>query len=151
MSNSAAGCGLLHAWQSYQCELLGLLKLLKTAVTEMQLHRGETSVQGWIKHIQTLEGVLTLPCFSLYRIFISSSEQNKQPRTQKGKPMHDVSSECLLLPLPFCYGADWELPGTKICFLPILTCISVSFLTQSWCIGTLLIQLFLGNFGAPSV
>lgn len=88
--------------QSYQCELPGLLKYLSTAVTEMQLHRGETSVQSWIKHIQTLEGVLTLPYFSPYNIFISSSEQTNN--IKKGKSTHDVSSGCLLFPFPLLLG-----------------------------------------------
>jgi len=117
----------------------------------MQLHRGETSLQGWIKHIQTLEGVLTLPYFSPFKIFTTASEQ-KQTNKQQKKP-----NTCTMFLLQVCFfpsvtghrGNCLTQPGIG-CLL-ILTCISVFFLIQPPCIGNLLIQLFLGDFGAPSV
>lgn len=103
---------------------------------EVQLHRGETSLQRWIKQVQTLEGVLTLPYFSPHSIFTTSSEQNKRI-TEKGQ----LSSGYLLLPLPSVpgqSGAAWHQD-----LLSADTQISASFLIWSWWRGNLNFQLLL--------
>lgn len=90
------GCGLwLPTPQSCRGEARALLQHPRNAAAL----RGNSSAE-LDEPVQTLEGVLTLPDFSPYRIFITHSQQNKEI-TGKGE------FSAGLLPLP-------SVPGTRI-------------------------------------
>lgn len=82
-----AGCGFSHIRAAGQNFL--------HCCRSQEMHWGESSVQSWRKQVQTLEGVLTLPYFSPYRIVIPRSEPNKQI-TEKC----ELCPGYLFLPLP---------------------------------------------------
>lgn len=127
-------CRICRLWllthQSCWGELPALLQNCRTAAPLR-----ETPLQGWIKPVQTLEGVLTLPVFfpwwNFYHLFRTKQINNRK----KG----EFSLGYLLLPLPSVPGQSWSCLAQTSADGQI----SVSFLTWPWWGGNVNFQLFL--------